>query len=124
MLPRIGSRTDRLGLHEVVAGVLGELTDDLDFDSRLLERLAPGGCVYRLARLDSPSRDDSVDPKVTEDVEDEQLVDARLGMLACDVHDNRWSAPHRPSAIRSATAMVLKCVFARGIVGMTEASAT
>lgn len=124
MLPRVGSRPDRLGLHEVTAGVLSELADDSDLDPYLLERFPPGGFLDRLARLDSASRDDRVDSRVTKDVEHEQLVDAGLGMLTRDVDDHRWAGPHRSSATFSAIAIVERCTVADGIVGMIEASAT
>jgi hypothetical protein len=90
-----------------------ELADDLDLDPRLLQD--GGGRVLTLRHAQLPVL-----------LEDEQLVRAGQRMLAGHVDEDACHGHGSASsfAIRSAIAAVVRFVFARGMVGMIDASAT
>jgi hypothetical protein len=75
----------------VARGVLGhaELANELDVDAGLLLYLANRRFRDALALLDASSGNDCRELGQLRDVEDEQLVGARLGVLAGDVGGDR-----------------------------------
>ena len=80
--------------------------------------------LHRLTGVDPAARQDPPVVRLVGEVEQEQLVDAGLGALAGDVDDDGRPRSHSSSAMRSATASVEMWVFARGTVGITDASQT
>jgi hypothetical protein len=91
VLPGLGEPFSWSDLH-VVAGRLfrdAQLTDEHDVDVSFLFDLPDRGLGDRLAFLDSTSGDDGRVLRQPGDVEDEQLVGARLRVLAGDVGGDR-----------------------------------
>jgi hypothetical protein len=83
-----------------------ELAHYADLEARLLEQLTHGRVLDRLARLEATAGYDARKLRFVAKVEDEQLVSARLGLLASDVDDDS-----RPSVQRAAPLCALASAF-------------
>ena len=83
-----------------------ELAHDSNLEARLLEQLTHGRAFDRLARLEAAAGYDARKLRFIAKVEDEQLVGARVGLLASDVDDDS-----RPSVQRAASLCALVSAF-------------
>ena len=86
-----GSKVAGLELDVVADRILADAdnSDELDLDPGLLHHLADRGLLDRLAFLDPAARDDRAELRVPREVEDEQLVEPRLRVLARYVGGDR-----------------------------------
>ncbi len=91
VLPSLREKPGRLDLDIVALRVLchADLANELDVDSRLLHHLADRGLSDGLTRLDPAARHDRAVLRHPGDVEDEQLVETRLRVLARYVGGDR-----------------------------------
>jgi hypothetical protein len=86
VLPGLGRRLRRRGLHVVRAFDLADPANEDGVEPGLLFDLAHGGLLDGLALLDAPAGNDC---RELRKVEDQELVGARLRVLARDVDGNR-----------------------------------
>jgi hypothetical protein len=87
VLPGLRQHLRRLELDVVADRIVADAddADELRLDPGLLHDFSDRGLVHRLALLDPSAWDDRAELGGIREIEDEQLVEPRLGMLAGDV---------------------------------------